>query len=319
MGGRHKFMLEKETIELYKKILSETAKRFGVWRHSPVENWKRDYFAKNFNETNLVNFRRTPLCEGTISFPDRPLRIKNQRIDKPWFSGIPFWQKIRGVRDIFLELYQLNSRFKFKLSEVSDDLIGNPCYYRIGGAKVTDLAIRMCFYGKYIVKEFSGKKNINILEIGGGFGGLCWRLFNSPDLSVGKYFFVDLPEMLPLAYWFLNNSGIKTSMILSAADKADGQAAVVAPWMLPKLDFNFDLFINTMSFQHMTKENLDYYFSEIERLNIDNLFLVNRDSVRDPTDLKISDYPISSKYELTKEDEYPFSKHLLKIYSIARR
>ena len=132
-------MFEQETIDLYKKLVKEAAETDIGWRHSPVEDWKIDYFAKNFNENNLINFRRTPLVEGVISFPDRPLR-KGVRLTQPWLSGLPLWQKIRGIRDILVELYPLNSYFKINLSEVGDSPVGNPCYYSFGNINLNRIA-----------------------------------------------------------------------------------------------------------------------------------------------------------------------------------
>ena len=318
-------MFEKETIELYNNLRKESLKNIGDWMHSPVEDWKSDYFDKNFNEKNLINFRRTPLSEGLISFPDRPLKYIPRPMSDCWFEGIPFWQKVRGIRDIILELYRLRSFFRFKFSEINDNLIGNPCCYKIGKTHVTSFSIKMFFYNKYIEKNFSDPNNINILEIGGGCGGICQKLFSSEKLDVNKYVLIELPEIIPLAYWYLKNSGLKVFSIIFDNDlktlkeeKAPQNVFILAPWMLSKIDNNFDLFINTMSFNHMTKKNINYYFSEIDRLNVKNLFLVNRDTIRDPSDIKISDYPVPNKYQLLKEEKYPFSKHLIKIYKLRK-
>jgi len=294
-------MFEKETINFYQKLKEEELKNPGAWTYSPVETWKIDYFLDNLNENNLKNFRRTSLSAGLISFPDRPLKYKSGLLN-PWIKGLPLWQKIRGIRDIGVELLRMRKKIDFKFSDIKDNLVGNPCYYKLGRTNITDFAIRMCFYSKYLKKEFS---NIgNVLEIGGGFGGLCQELLSSPELNIKKYVLVDLPESLALTYYYLMNSQCKKDRFI-----------ILPPWELAKTDNSFDLLVNTMSFQHMSKENINYYFSEIERLNIKNLFLVNRDTVRDPSDVKISDYPIPSKYRLVKQDNYPFSRHLIKIYS----
>jgi len=318
-------MFERETINLYDKLKLYAERNSGSWEHSPVEDWKIDYFSLNLNEDNLVNFRRTPLANGMINFPDRPLGCKPEYLLKSWISGIPFWQKIKGARDIILELYKLRSRFRFKMSDVCDSLVGNPCYYKIGKIYLTDFAIRMCFYSKYIEREFLNPGRINILEVGGGFGGLCLKLLSSKNLDVGFYILVELPEILPLSYWYLRNSRCnKVLTVISEEDLDklkeknlnDKIAILAAPWMLKKIDINLDIFVNTMSFQHMTRENIGYYLSEVDRLNVRNLYLVNRDLTRDPTDVKISDYPIPQKYKLIKQDKYPFSNHIIKIYSL---
>ena len=309
-------MFEQETINLYKKLHEEAKNNFGDWSHSPVEGWKVDYFRKEFNEKNLINFKRSPLCEGTINPPDRPIRKGEKGLTEPWFKGIPLWQKIKGLKSIILSLIILSKNFKLDFFELSDESIGNPCYYGFGKTKITDLSIRMFFYQKYIEKEI--KSANSALEIGSGFGALCAKLMQSESLGIKNYFLVDLPENLALAFYYLKNKGFNVEVF--GKDKKQQNSPektiyIVAPWLLKDFSFPVDLFINTMSFQHMTEKNINYYFSEIERLKIKKLFLVNRENKRDSTDVRFSDYPIPAGYKLVKQDNYPFSKHLIKIFS----
>ncbi|MHA1676154.1 MAG: putative sugar O-methyltransferase [Candidatus Njordarchaeales archaeon] len=314
-------MFERATIELYKKLREESEKNHGEWAHSPVEHWKVDFFEKNLNILNLKNFRRTPLSGGLINFPDRPSKSE-EFLEQYWFNGIPFRQKLRGVLDMSLMLYRLRRQFKFSIKDILDNSVGNPCYYGLGKIKITDFSIRMCYYLKKIEKEFAQNKSVKcILEIGGGFGGLCLRIMQSKKITIEKFIFVDLPECIALAYYYLMNNKINVKALVTTEEelttnKIDTQVLLLPPWLLPKLDIKIDLFINTMSFQHMTRENIEYYLSEINRLNTENLFLVNRDWIRDKTDVKISDYPIPSRYWLVKEESYPFSKQLIRIYKL---
>ena len=119
----------------------------------------------------------------------------------------------------------------------------------------------------------------------------------------------------------ITNSNIKVISIISEEDLNsikdlgnEKTVLLVAPWMLPKVNLEFDLFVNTMSFQHMDKNNLDYYLSEVGRLNIPNLFLVEGAIRHRPEEVNFDNYPIPRKYELIKEDKYPFSKHAIRIY-----
>lgn len=174
-------MYEKETIELYYMIKEEALKNIGDWKASPVENWKTGYFEKNLNEKNLVNFRRTLLSGGTINPPDRPIHAHDY-FNNGWLNGIPLNEKLRGILTIIGRLYKLNKLFKlncYNLSELSDNLIGNPCYYKIGKHSITDFSIRMFYYHEKIRREFACKVLKNIVEVGGGFGGLCLKLIIS--------------------------------------------------------------------------------------------------------------------------------------------
>ena len=81
------------------------------------------------------------------------------------------------------------------------------------------------------------------------------------------------------------------------------------PYLLPYLNMNFDLHISTMSYQHMTKNNLDFYFREIKRLKVKYLFLNNRTIKRDSTDIPIDDYDLRDKYEIIDKKMHLFSKY----------
>ncbi len=320
-------MFEKETIELFKTLRDLSATSNGGWKHSPVENAKIDYFPAHLNESNLINFRRTALSGGTISFPDRPLWYLPQPQSiasfKPWPKGIPFWQKVRGIRDILMQMYRVNKQCKIKMNGLTDNLVGNPCYYLLGHRKVTDFCIRMFYYHEKLKQEFSADSIETIMEIGGGFGGLCEKLISSKEFAIKTYILIDLPENLSLSYYYLSNSGLKVKVAVKEKDldsinitETEKVVILLAPWLLPKLSRKVDLFINTMSFQHMTLDNLKYYLSEIDRLKVRKLYLVNREGKRDPSDVVMSKYPISSAYELVKKEAYPLSNHETRIYSL---
>ncbi len=254
---------EKRALEFYHHLIKN--QKGNAWKHSPCEIGKVDRFARRLNEESIKDFRRN----GLIFNPKQP-----------------------SLLHILKYLSVLITSFKFKFSEVDDVLVGNPYYYNLLGNKVTDDSIKAYFLKKYIEREIPNVDSV--LEIGGGFGALRERL------NVGFYAIVDLPEILPLTFYYSEKVGKDTTCI--------------APWELPGLDKNFDLFINVMSFQHMTKKNLDYYFSEIKRLKPKHLFILNRNHKRDPTDVKMDDYPIPKEYQLIKSDKYPFSNHLIRIY-----
>lgn len=319
-------MLEKETIELYQTLRQLSAANTGRWKHSPVESCKIDYFPIHLSEANLMSFRRTPLSGGTISFPDRPLWYKPQGMQNvsPWLRGIPIWQKVRGIRDILVQMHRVNKQCSIRLDGLIDNLVGNPCYYSLGSKKITDFSIRMFYYHEKIKQELPIAGLKTVLEIGGGFGGLCGKLLSSKEFAIKTYILIDLPENLSLSYYYLANSGLKVKVAVKDSDlnmiSDNGKEKIVillAPWLLPKLRLKIDLFINTMSFQHMTLENITYYLSEIGRLKTRYLFLINRDAKRDPSDVEISKYPIPSGYTLVQEEKYPLSDHKTRIYSLS--
>ena len=73
-----------------------------------------------------------------------------------------------------------------------------------------------------------------------------------------------------------------------------------------------DIVVNTMSMQHMTNKNLNYYFTQIERLHPKYLYLVNRNIKRDPTDIEIQNYPIPLGY-IARKSNTIYSKNYTEI------
>jgi len=171
----------------------------------------------------------------------------------------------------------------------------------------------MYYYKERIKQFFVNTKLSHILEIGGGFGGLCNSLMSDNKLSIKTYVLIDLPENLILSYYYLKNLGYNIKFILSEEniidvvnrklDKNERVIIFLSPWMfsgLDILDIKFELFINIMSFQHMTMDNIIYYFDTIRKLEIPFLYLVNRDLNR---------YPIYDNYTITWKEKWLFSQN----------
>jgi len=212
------------------------------------------------------------------------------------------------AKNLYYKLIKEQKGEQWRHSPVCQGLIKKYAdYFQKGVFKIEESSIlghpgRYKFFKKYIEKEIPDRENI--LEIGGGFGGLC------AALNFKNYYFVDFPEIIPLAYWYLKNKGKEVNYI--------------TPWDLPKLDAKIDLFVSTMSFCHMTRENLEYYFNEIARLKPNYLFIVSRNWKKDPTDLIMDDYPIPMGYQLVKETKIPSNpihllifrhhNHLIRVY-----
>lgn len=305
-------MHEEESIELYHKLRKEAKENFGQWAHSPCESWKWDYFKEQLNSDNLKNFRRSLLSAGALNFPDRPVDIK-----KAWISGIPLKLKLIGLKTILEKLYKLRTYTKIDFTNISDNFVGNPCYYKLGKVYITEASIRNYYYSVAIDRIRSAENFTlnNMLEIGGGFGSLALKLISSPRLHLENYYLIDLPENLALSFYYLKNNGCNVSV----ASERDGlkeslssaRVVLLPPWMLQKYDFKVDLLINTMSFQHMNLGNLLYYFDNVKRLKIPFLYLVNRNKKKDPEDVEILKYPIFDAYKLASRKAWIFSDNPL--------
>jgi len=138
-----------------------------------------------------------------------------------------------------------------------------------------------------IIKKFC--PNIEtVLEVGGKEGHLCGLLLP----QVKRYYFLDLPEFLPYSKWFLNRTFPKFNSVV-----------FLPPWELPKVEDKIDLFINTRSFQHMTKGNVDYYLKEVQRLKPKYLFLCNRTNKENKWESTPKEYLPPNGYEERHKEE----------------
>ena len=101
------------------------------------------------------------------------------------------------------------------------------------------------------INKFIKKKKIkNILEIGGGYGGLSQILINNLN---AKYFLIDLPETNVLSSFYLKKNFPKKKLLLSEEFNSKNTEEIIkkndifilTPNKLRKLKINFDLIINT--------------------------------------------------------------------------
>ena len=128
------------------------------------------------------------------------------------------------------------------------DVIGKPIkhsFNNIGRLDPTTLK----YFSDYIeIKNFYGKKFNNIIEIGGGYGGLC--LILSKFVNFNKYFLIDLPPPLRLQKKFLQKNAVKKILFIDDIEKIKKTS--------------FDLLIADSSLSELSLENIKKYFSLIE-------------------------------------------------------
>jgi hypothetical protein len=318
-------------IQLFHSVKNETLR--GAWDPSPVED---KYLS--LRETLLMmpgvlrQFRRSFLAAGRLNFPDFP-RPKEHFLQ--WDDHL-MGQRWAGALHLLKMAIRLYLQRTYSLAELNDARVGQPTTYRIPASArgalagfgrkvlrlklsrgpwvswihVTEAQLRYLYYRRQI-QSLVGESFASVLEIGGGHGGLAAELLQ--HLPIGKYFIVELPEALPLAYFYLRACfDCPIQVLYRAEDVVDPAARIVilAPWKLQELGGEVDLLINTMSFQHMMPESLEFYLRQTDRLKAKHLYMVNRDTKRDPTDLIISEYPIPGAYRKTYCKPWLFGPHL---------
>ena len=174
---------------------------------------------------------------------------------------------------------------------------------------VTEAQIRYLYYRGQI-GQLIGSSFDTVMEIGGGYGGLAGELLRRSNIR--QYLLVELPDAMPLAYFYLKASfDCPIQVLYQPGETVDPDARIVilAPWKLADVSDGIDLLVNTMSFQHMTEENIKYYFAEVGRLAPEWMYLVNRELPSENSYVRISDYPIPDSYATVHHEPWLFSHH----------
>jgi len=127
------------------------------------------------------------------------------------------------------------------------------------------------YYYQNILRGLAGANQIRtILEIGAGNGNFPSILFH--DWTPVRMILVDLPETLAVSIPFLSSLFPEASMMMPNEIQANGLSenldfAFLTVDQLDLLrDASIDLAINCHSFQEMTHEQIDIYFSLIQRV-----------------------------------------------------
>jgi hypothetical protein len=327
--------LEAESIALLGAIQAAAGKDGQMvpgWQHSQVESRYSDLAQLLMSMPGyLRRFRRTFIAGGRVNFPDAP-QPKPHYLE---FDHLPGWQAWRGRLLLLRMLWRLFRHHPFTLAEVHDRgvgeplcvhvpsllakslaplawvLLGRPGERTLGACRLTEAQIRFLYY-RLRLEALGGKECDTIIEIGGGFGGLCGELMQ--HWIVRRYIIVELPESVPLCYFYLKALlDAPIQVLYKPGDVVDPEAriVVVPPWILPFLEPPLGLAINTMSFQHMNAKNLRFYFRELERIRIAKMYLVNRNQVRDPEDVIMDDYPIPAHLKVISQGRFIFGSPAL--------
>lgn len=182
------------------------------------------------------------------------------------------------------------------LSCIKESFIGNPRHVMTVNGKGLTADFLQSIEEFYDILNYTGwplDKKTTICEIGGGYGRLAYIFLKTmPNI---KYVFVDIPETLITAYYFIKENDL--------AERCD--------FLIPNeiCKANPELWINIDSFQELTYEIIDTYFDAISR-NGKFLFmkeLETNHNIVDKTHLNIYKYPFrkNMKVAATKVSDKP--------------
>ncbi len=145
------------------------------------------------------------------------------------------------------------------LTKLSDPIFGGPIVWEYKGVQCS-IPFLHNLPTTYRIQTLPLKKNLRILEIGAGFGGVAYQLCQILDIK--KYTIVDLPESLFLSYFYLREN-TKKPCVLSAYENISNGFEFAKPDQLATIDNQFDLILNTISMGEMDMDMVETYKSLI--------------------------------------------------------
>jgi len=205
-------------------------------------------------------------------------------------SKLDLASQIRLDIDALIEF----SNDPFKQDDLVAPKIGSPFGLQIeGGGVVLPDSPRHLYFAQKLQRY-----KCNILEIGGGYGGLIY--FLKKNGFQGTYFNVDLPETLYISYYYLRKNKIKCKLLIDQTCENEKDTVYLVPnFLLDKISENihFEVFFNANSLSEMDVKYVNEYFNIINNKRPKNIlhsnsnFLVFPDSERH-IEVLARDFPI---------------------------
>ena len=181
-----------------------------------------------------------------------------------------------------------------------------------------DLFILYFFHTLFpFLKEKSKKNHFFVTEIGGGYGGLIHSIKKNFPNAVCMLF--DLPEQNYISNFYLKQlypkakvlnleilmkiKGLKSveNLSLEKNELKKFDFIILPGYLIDKIEGGFiDVFINTRSFMEMNINTINFYFSHIHRMIIEDgiFYCVNRYKKKTSGDVvKFKRFPFDKKWE----------------------
>jgi len=274
----------------YENFKQTVGRNYFIWLDG-IKNSKVKFLVKNLPISQvLLAFMRAFLSKKHSYFSAKQCRAYN-------FVTFMLWEYV---------IRQAAENIAFHLEE---SLEGNPPYVKLKKKRISqDLAFSMLEFLEISrgVKEFS---NINtIVELGAGYGRTAFVFLTlMPNI---RYIIADVPPALYLSQRYLTGQ-FPTRRIFKfrdfkdysevAADFQESQIAFLLPHQLELLPNKIaDLFLAIDSLHEMPLEQIEYYFSIVDRLVKDFFyFKCWKETVIPCDNIKLTekDYPIRDHWD----------------------
>lgn len=193
----------------------------------------------------------------------------------------------------------------------SESVVGNPAeQFNFDGRNFSRSFLNYLLGISFLRQHCDCSEVKVVMEVGGGFGTLGEILLGD-DRNKGFYIDVDIPPTSFVSTYYLKQvlgdaAVADYGQLREAASIDIGElrkkykAAVICPWLLPRLTGKIDLFVNFISFQEMEPAVVRNYLSMVAALAPKYVLLRN---LREGAQLKKSS-PVTGVLEPIRADDY---------------
>lgn len=182
---------------------------------------------------------------------------------------IAFWRSLMSAEDL---MAALDAAVGFRIEQPP---VGNPRGIMFGGRFLTRETCSQ-IYTAYRIRQAIERNELptplNIVEIGGGFGGACYWMQRLLGEKLGRYVIVDLPEVSLVQAIFLGQA--TQDLLILPGEQRDPNARSIELSLhtdLDRIDFQPSVVINQDSMPEMPESEVVRYLSWIND-NLDGLF-----------------------------------------------
>lgn len=287
-----------EIIEINKKI--GTIDMGGAWKYYN-ENTRKDYvdaLRSNNREVlaNLLPSLFQNCCSSAIITPSINVAEDNN------LSSQMLWD---------LDALAEFSNYNYDISILNTPIVGAPFGIEVDSNIILPDSARHLFFAEKL-KELSDESKGNILEIGGGYGGLIY-FFKKINYSY-TYFNIDLPETLFVCYYYLRKNNIDCEFLLSNQTIKKGTVYLIPSIVYQDVakNINFDVFFNSASLSEMDKDVCNNYIEMVNKIKPKYIFHCNSNFLAFPDsiihlEVLAKDFPIDKdSYKLVYKYISPF-------------
>ena len=203
------------------------------------------------------------------------------------------------------------SDLEYNYSLLNTPDIGAPFGVEVEGNKILPDSARHLFFAEKI-KTLADEDDSNVLEIGGGYGGLIYFL-NKLNFK-NTYFNIDIPETLFICYYYLRKNNIKCEF-LTVNKPIKKDTVYLIPSIVYKdviKDIKFNVFFNSASLSEMDSKVCFDYVNMLNKkcpkyiLHCNSNYLAFPDS-KIHIEVLAKDFPIDTNlYRLVYKNISPF-------------